>query len=171
MLSSLYITAQKRNDTSLGISLDYGFDAALNNLAYSFIFNFNLFDQLRISPTYTNFLKKENMRMNSLSLNFHYLMKETSLFNELFFKHTKYYPIFGFSIVNTSGLSSKCTVCTDRQIKFRSNSYYNFGFNFGLGGEFKLPDTEKLSINFEFIYSAVENYYRPLIRLGLLYHF
>ena len=170
-------SAQKIKDTSLKFSLDYGFGEFFNNKAYTLTLNYNLFNKLRISPSLSKFIKKENMRMTAFSIDFHHLLqkKNFNLFSESAQNNLFYYPIYGICILKASGQSSRCNPCTIDILQYKSNTYFNFGFDFGLGVEYKIPSTknffDNISISIEILYIAVENYFRPLIRSGILYKF
>jgi hypothetical protein len=166
-----------RNDISLAVSMDYGFGEYFNNRAATLRLNYNLSEHFRVAPSFSKFLNKENMRMSSVSFDFHYLFSDDNFnaFPKLKNQGIYYYPVFGFHIISASGIRGRCTSCSIEQIRYGENSSYNFGFDFGVGVEYELPTLynvfRNMSVNTELLYLTVENYYRPLVRFGLLYYF
>ena len=159
---------QKKNDFSAEISLDYGFGKNFNNRATSISARYNLFDFIRIAPAYSYFLKKDYMKMNAITFNFHYLFsdKNANIIPYLRNQGLYYYPILGFNVVNST---------RSYPVTNNSNYSYSFGFNSGIGVEYELPTLQNvfrnMSVNFEIQYIAVDKMYRPLLHFGLIYYF
>ena len=167
---SIFASSQNKNDMATQLSFDYGFGKTYNNYAAALTLKYNVFDALRLAPSFSVFANKKQMKMRALSLDFHYLFTDL---NANFFKKLKkysltYYPIFGFNIVNATR--------TDHLINKRSNYSYSFGFNAGAGIEMPPPpkirkEFKDFRISLELQYIAVDEIYRPLFRLGLSYYF
>ena len=162
---------------SAGSSLDYGAGEEFNNFAGTIQINYNLAERVRIVPSFSYFLNKEQMKMSAIALNIHYLFPKLAehFFSSLKNQEIYIYPLAGFYISNFSGQNKVCYVCTDEEkepeIKFRTH----FGFNFGIGVEYEIPTLlpllRDMSLNFEFKYQLLDDYRRPLVSLGLLYDF
>ena len=175
--SSFPCFCQREGDISLGLSLDYGFGAEFNNRASTLRFNYNILEKLRVVPSFSYFLNKENIKMRAFSLNFHYL------FPELVSKYIPVakrngillYSIAGFFISGLSGSKDGCSTCASEGFSSASSYFYNFGFDFGIGVEYKLPILlpllRDMSVNFETQYMIVDKYSRPVVSFGLLYGF
>ena len=174
---SLYCFSQREGQIALGVSLDYGIGKDINNNAVALHFNYNLLEKVRVAPSYSFFFKKEEMKMQTFSLDFHYL------FPEILSKHlpeTKnqgicLYPIAGFLISTFSGPGKECSTCSVSNHVDDPNYIYNFGFNFGVGLEYKIPTLlpllKDMLLNLEMKYQIVDSYERPLVAFGLMYNF
>ena len=176
-LFSFSCFCQSEGDISLGINLDYGFGANFNNHAATLRFNYNFLEKVRVAPSFSYFLNKESMDMKAFSLNFHYLFPNLiSKYIPAAKKHSiLFYPIAGFFISSSSKLKKECYACTSDDFDPASNYVYNFGFDFGVGVEYRLPTLlpllRNMSMNFETQYIIVDSYSRPLVSFGLLYNF
>jgi hypothetical protein len=116
------------------------------------------------------------MKSNAFALDFIYLFSDSNNFVSPVIEKQGiyYYPIFGFYVINSSGLKSRCVSCSPNQLPPNMSLNLNFGFNFGFGVEYELPARQNIfrdmSLKFEVMYIAVENNFRPLLRFGLLYY-
>ena len=169
------LVSQNENRVSLGTSLDYGFGKNFNNYAMSSQINYKLFKSIRLAPTFSYFLNKDNKKMSAFALNCHYLFPKfaENIFSVMKNQDVCFYPIAGFYISNFRESRKTCTFCSAdppvRESKLRSN----FGFNFGAGIEYEIPTLlpvlREMNINLEIKYQALDNYSRPLVSFGLLY--
>ncbi len=161
---------------SVGLSLNYAFGKEFNNYASAIHFSYNILDHIRVAPSFSYYLNKDEMEMKLFTLGFHYLFPDmiSNLFPSMKNQGLCLYPIFGFSIVNASGPKSDCYSCSIGS-GYNSSSLNNFGFDFGVGVEYELPTLlpvfREMAVNFEIEYFAVENYSRSSIGFGLLYYF
>lgn len=177
LLISLAGISQNKNDLSMEVASEYGFGKYFNNRAMSMGLNYNLFDRLKIAPAYAFYIEQDNMKMNSLTIDFIYLFTDATnyLFPTLKNKGISYYPIFGICIVNASGVRTYCPSCAANERPYNNDLDSNFGFDFGVGVEYKLPTLQNIyrnmSLTYDMKYIAVENNYRPLLKFGLLYYF
>ena len=168
--------SQKKHNLYSSVSLDYGFGKYFNNRATTISINYIFFDQFGIAPAFSYFIEKDNMKMNAFSLEFIYLFSDVNdfMFPKIKNKGIYYYPIFGFYVVNSSGLKSRCSDCSPKSMPLNNHLILNFGFDFGVGVEYELPTSQNIfrnmSVKFETVYIAVENNYRPLVRFGLIYN-
>ena len=173
---SLSCNAQKAGDMSVCLSTDYGFGKDFNNYASTIHFNYNLFKEIRISPSFSYFLNKENRKMNMFALNFNYMLYDVieNSIPAMRNQEICFYPIMGFCITNVSKLGY-CKNCEDSFSSINSNYVFNFGFNFGAGVDYEIPTMlpvlRDMSANFELQYHALDKFSRPLVSFGLLYHF
>ena len=165
---SFISNCQKKNDLSAEVTADYGFGKQFNNRAISISTRYNLFDYFRIAPSYSYFLKKDRIKMNAITLDFHYLFsdKNSNIIPYLKNQGVYYYPILGFNVINSNNAI---------QIINKSAYSYSFGFNCGIGVEYELPTLQNgfrdMAVNFEVLYVAVDKMYRPLLSFGLVYYF
>jgi ribosomal protein L19 len=161
---------------SVGISLNYGIERTFNNYASTIHFNYNLFDRMRVAPSFSYYLDRDDMKMRLFTLGFHYLFPDmiSNLFPSMRNQGLCFYPVFGFSIVNASDSRRNCVSCSVGS-GYNSSSSNNFGFDLGVGVEYELPTLSPvfrdMAVNFEIEYFAIENYSRPSIGVGLLYYF
>ena len=169
--------SQKEGEVALGLSLNYGFGREFNNCASNIRIDYNFFERFRISPSFSYYFNKNNMKMNDFSINFHYLFPDfLSNSFQIFENHDIcFYPIAGFFISNFLHANKNCTSCFvdeyDPQIKY----LFNFGFDFGAGVEYKLPTLlpllRNMYVNFEMKCQMTDNYSRPTLSFGALYKF
>ena len=174
---SVFCSAQSERDFSLAISLDYGFGRYFNNRAGTLSLNYNLFKQLRLSPSFSCFAERNNLKMSAFTFDFIYLISgnNNNLFPSIKNKGIFYYPIFGFCLVNSSGISTYCPQCASYERPNNKQLILNSGFDFGFGVEYRLPMLQEpcrnMSVKCDAVYIFVEDNYRPLLRFGLLYNF
>ena len=174
---SLSCFSQKEKKVSLGVSLDYGFGKDYNNDALTLLLNYNLLEKFRVSPSFSYFLNKDDMKMKTFSFNFHYLFPKflANTFPAMKNQDMSFYPIVGFLISNFSHVQGECHSCSVNNSTSDVKYLYNFGFNFGVGVEYDLPTLlpllRDMGVNFEMYYQTTDNYSRPLISFGLLYNF
>jgi len=175
VMISQVLYSQKEKDFSIGLSSDLSFGGEFNNFATSIRISYNILDRIRVVPTYSYYLKKENQKMSSLSFDFNYLLPNIS--TKIFPKSNEetiiIYPIAGFFILNYFNPPIVCKACNTEMNNMSSNYESKFGFNFGVGAEYKIPSTTKFlkksSLFFESKYITIENIYRPLFSCGLFY--
>ena len=171
------LASQESGRFSIGTSLDYGAGKDFNNYATTLHINYNLIERIRISPSFSYFLNKDNMKMSAIALNCHYLFPKLaeSIFPVLKNQGICFYPIAGFYISNFRNDKKPCYSCVANENKIGSKLRSNFGFDFGVGIEQEIPTLlpilKDMSLNFEYKYQALDNYRRPLISFGLLYDF
>ena len=169
--------SQKEGEVALGLSSNYGFGSDFNNYASNFRIDYNLFERFRISPSFTYYFKKSNMKMIDFSINFHYLFPEllSNYFMVLKNNDICFYPITGFLISNFTNSKNKCNSCFDEENNKSIKYLFNFGFDIGAGVEYKLPTLlptlRKMYLNFEMKYQLTDNYSRPALAFGALYKF
>ncbi|MDR2915863.1 MAG: porin family protein [Tannerella sp.] len=175
-ISSVFCFSQKEKDLSVGLSLNYGFGKDFDNYASTIHFNYNILDRFRVAPSFSYYFDKDDIKMRLFTLGFHYLFPDiiSNMFPSMKNQGLCFYPVFGFSIVNTSGPKKNCSSCSAGS-RYNSFSSNNFGFDFGVGVEYELPTLlpvfRDMAVNFEIEYFAVENYSRPSVGFGLLYYF
>ena len=176
-LSAQSLFSQKEKRISLGTSLDYGAGKNFNNHGTTLYFNYRLLEKVRISPLFTYFINKDEMKMKSFALNFHYLLPE--LAENLFpvFKNhdVTLYPVAGFLISSIGNNKKDCSTCYVNGPMIRKRSSNNFGFDFGFGVEYKIPTLLpflcNMNLKLELKYQTLDSYSRPLASFGLLYDF
>jgi len=174
---SIYLSSQKEGRLSLGTSLDYGTGRKFNNYATALYFNYNLMERIRISPSYNYFINTDNASLKTFSLNCHYLIPElaSNLFPVLKNHDVSIYPIAGFLISSSGSNKNSCFVCYADGSTVDKKFSSSFGFNFGVGVEYKIPTLlpllRDMNLNFELKYQISDSYSRPLASFGLLYDF
>ena len=171
------ISSQNAGRFSLGSSLDYGVGKKFNNFAGTILINYNLADRVRVSPSFSSFLNKEQMKMSAFALNVHYLFPKLAenYFPILKNQEIYFYPLAGFYISNFNGQNNICNACTDDGTELMPRLRTHFGFNFGIGVEHEIPTLlpllRDMSLNLELKYQLLDDYRRPLVSLGFLYDF
>ena len=176
-LSAQSMFSQEKRKISLGASLDYGAGKNFNNHGTTVFFNYRLLEKVRISPLFTYFFNKDKMKMKTFNLNFHYLLPKlaANLFPVFKNHDVSLYPITGFLISSTGNIKKDCSTCYVNGPKIRKKSSNNFGFDFGVGVEYKIPTLLFLlcdmNLKLELKYQTLDNYSRPLVSFGLLYDF
>ena len=171
------VEPQKAGRFSIGTSLDYGTGKDFNNYATTLQINYNLIERVRIAPSFSYFITKDDMKMSALAFNFHYLFPKLAekIFPILKNQEILFYPIAGFYISNFSGEKKFCQACAADGMGIGSKFKTNFGFDFGVGVEQEIPTLlpilREMSINLEMKYQLLDNYRRPLFSFGVLYDF
>ena len=169
--------SQKEGEVALGLSLNYGFGREFNNYASNIRIDYNLFERFRISPSFSYYFNKNNMSMNDISINFHYLFPDllSNYFQVLKNHDICFYPIVGFLISNFSHSNKNCASCFVDEHEPKIKYLFNFGFDFGAGVEYKLPTSllllRNMYVNYEVQYQMTDNYSRPALSFGALYKF
>ena len=172
---SQVIYSQKEKDFSVGLGSDLSFGGGYNNFGSSIRISYNILDRIRVIPTYSYYIKKERQKMYSISFDFNYIFPNisTKIFPKLKEEIFIIYPIASFFILNYSNPPIICKSCSIEMNNPGSSYDSKFGFNFGVGAEYKIPSKAKFlkksSLFFETKYITVENFYRPLISSGLSY--
>jgi hypothetical protein len=174
---SFFCFAQNEKTVSVGMSTDYGFGKRFNNYASAVRLNYFLFEEFRISPSFSCYFSKDDVRMNVFSFNFQYLFPH--LISRIFPAMSNYdlcfYPVAGFCIAGIDRPKRVCADCSATAISSGSSYAYNFGFDFGAGIDYDLPTLlpvlRNMTANFEIQYQALENYSRPQLLLGIMYNF
>ena len=169
--------SQKAGDFSIGVSCDYGF-GVINNYASTLRANYNLLDKLRISPSYSYYIVRDDTKMQSFSLNLHYICTEM-LYNVLpIIKESdiNIYPVAGIVVSNRSHPKNRCNSCSVSAGPIGGYSYaLNFGLDIGAGVEYKLPTLQPIlrdaSLCFEVQYHILDGYERTLFAFGINYKF
>ena len=169
------IVAQKEKDFKVGIGSDLALGGNYNNHAASIKISYNILDRIRIVPAYAIYLNEGKKKMNTISFDVNYLIPNFSKkifpksIEEIFF----IYPVAGFFILNNSNSTRICIDCISEHNLNSANYESNFGFDFGIGSEYKLPSSSKFlkrsSLFFEVKYIAIERFNRILFTSGLLY--
>ena len=149
-LSTVFLFAQEKGDMGVGVNLSYGTKSGFSNFGIGAKFQYNIIDNLRIEPSATYFLKKDNVSMYDINANVHYLFGISDSF--------RLYPLAGVCLLGTSG-----------DWGGESASASVFGFNLGGGAEYML--TETFSLNFEIKYQIVSDWNRPVFSIGAAYKF
>lgn len=149
-LSTVFLFAQEKGDMGVGVNLSYGTKSGFSNFGIGAKFQYNIIDNLRIEPSATYFLKKDNVSMYDINANVHYLFGISGSF--------RLYPLAGVCLLGTSV-----------DWGGESASASDFGFNLGGGAEYML--TETFSLNFEIKYQIVSDWNRPVFSIGAAYKF
>ena len=178
LLYSAACFSQKEKKISLGLSLDYGVGENHNNYASALRLNYNIFEKLRMSPSFVYYYTKNHMKMSSVSFNVHYLFYPEQFAETLSgFKNQGicFYPIAGFIISNFSDNVAGCSSCSSENSNLKPRFLFNFGFNFGAGVDYELPTLlpilKDMIVNFAVEYQILDNYRRPVMSCGLFYCF
>lgn len=159
------------------MSTDYGFGESFNNYASTIRLNYFLFEEFRISPSFSYYFSKNNMKMNVFSFNFHYVFSSLipHYFPVMKNQGLYFYPVAGFCIANIDRPKSVCSGCSTNAIPSGANYVYNFGFDFGAGVDYDLPTLlpvlRDMNVNFEIQYQALEEFSRPQLLFGIMYNF
>ena len=139
-----------KGDMAAGVNVAYGTKDGFSNFGLGAKFQYNFTDALRIEPSATYFLKKDNVSMWDVNVNLHYLFNVAEKF--------QLYPLAGASLVG---------VKADYGLGSASDS--KFGFNVGAGAQYWL--TETFGLNFDFKYQIVSDMDRPVFSLGGVFKF
>ena len=172
---SQFMYSQKEKDFSIGLGSDLSFGGGYNNFATSIKVTYNILDKIRIVPAYSYYIKKEMQNMYTISFDFNYLPQNisTKIFPKLKEGILVIYPIAGFFIINYSKKWNVCNTCSIEMNNPGSSYDSKFGFDFGVGAEYKIPSKviflKKSRVFFETKYITIEKFYRPLISCGLFY--
>jgi hypothetical protein len=176
LVCSFYCAAQKEGDLSIGLSLDYGLGKDLNNYASTFHFYYSPSNNIRLSPSFSYYFEKDDIRMTIFNLNFHYLFPNLAarIFPAMKNQGIYLYPLAGFCVANVSKLEVICRSCSETFVS-RSKYIPHFGFDFGVGADYELskvlPEFENMNANFEFGYQTLDHFERPVFVFGLSYKF
>ena len=174
---SFFSIAQKEKKISVGVSTDYGFGKDYNNYASTVKLNYHLFEEFRISPSFSYYFNMNNTKMNIFSFNFHYLFPNliSQIFPGMENQGLCFYPLAGFCVANISKPRKGCSDCSSYSGTSDANYMYHFGFDFGAGIDYDLPTLlpvlRDMSANFEIQYQAAEKYVRPQLLFGIMYNF
>ena len=169
--------SQKEKDFSVGLGSDLSFGGGYNNFGSSIRISYNILDRIRVVPTYSYYIKKERQKMYSISFDFNYIFPNisTKIFPKLKEEIFIIYPIASFFILNYSNPPIICKSCSIEMNNPGSSYDSKFGFNFGVGAEYKIPTLlpvwRDMSVNFEMKYQTLDGYSRPLVSFGLITDF
>ena len=139
-----------KGDMAAGVNVAYGTKDGFSNFGLGAKFQYNFTDAIRIEPSATYFLKKDNVSMWDVNVNLHYLFNVA--------EKIQLYPLAGASLVG---------VKADYGLGSASDS--KFGFNVGAGAQYWL--TETFGLNFDFKYQIVSDMDRPVFSLGGVFKF
>ena len=177
-LFAFYLSSQSNEGRiSLGTSLDLGAGKEFNNYATTWHLNYNLLEKFRISPSLSYFFNKDNMKMRTFALNCHYLFPELAgkLFPEFRNQGICFYSVAGILVSNFNNTREVCSDCSVDFLPVENKSNNMFGFDFGVGAEYKIPTLlpvwRDMSVNFEMKYQILDVYNRPLMSFGIIYDF
>lgn len=146
------VFAQK-NEKSIGLSLGYGTE--IESLGIGAKFNYGLTDQIRLSPSFNYFFKKDNVSGWEINADAHYLFNVAPKFNV--------YPLLGLTLTNWK-LDMGKVFGNDL-----STSKTRFGLNIGAGVSYKIA--YDLSVGAEFKYSAVSDLDQAVFNVNIMYAF
>ncbi len=156
---SAYAQCEK-GDMAAGVNVAYGTKDGFSNFGLGAKFQYNLTDAIRIEPSATYFLKKDNISMWDVNVNLHYLFNVAEKFT--------LYPLAGVSLVGVKA-SYDGFEYGGYEIEGGSASDSKFGFNVGAGAQYWL--TETFGLNFDFKYQIVSEMDRPVFSLGGVFKF
>ena len=169
--------SREENKISIGVSSEYSFKNDYNNYASTIHLNYNIYGNVRMAPSFSYYLDKDNMKMRAFSFNFHYLMPQliTKISSAMKNQGICLYPLAGFYISSSSGSKKGCSSCITTYSASDSNFTHNFGFDFGAGAEYELPTLlpllRDMYMVFEMKYFIVDRYSRSSVTCGLSYKF
>ena len=174
-----FCNSQKTKDFSIGIGSDISTENDYNNLAASIRMSYFILDRVRVVPSFSIFLNKEKERMNTFSLDINYLIQNeiVSRINPIVEKDRFFiYPIAGFYLIRYDNGIIKCRECSSEQFLITKSFQSFFGFDFGLGAEFKFAAKtskffKKTSLFWELKYIDIGKLSRPIFSSGLFYNF
>lgn len=141
------LMAQEKGEIAVGGNLVLGSGDSYTNYGIGAKFQYNVINRLRLEPSFTYFLKKDNLSMWDLSVNAHYLFPVA--------EKIAVYPLAGLSIL---GLNPEY-----------GDSDTEIGLNLGGGADYQL--TDKLFLNLELKYKIHDNWDRFLVSVGVGYKF
>jgi hypothetical protein len=175
IVSTYFCYSQKERVLSAGVSAGYGFGKEINNFATTIKLNYYPFQDIRVAPSFSFYLNKNNTSINIFSFNFNYLFPDliSGFFPVMQNKNMTLYPVVGFCIANI-GSKRGCLTCSESS-SFTSFYSYRFGFDFGVGIDYDLsvlfPIFRDMDANFEMQYQLLESYVRIQLMVGLVYNF
>jgi hypothetical protein len=167
---SFFCFAKNGRTLSIGMSNEYGFGKDFNNYASTVKLNYYLLHKFRISPSFSYFFIKDNMRMSIFSFKIHYMFPNLvpRIFSVMKNYGAYFYPVAGFCIANIDQ-PNRYTAASG------ANYVYNFGFDFEIGIDYDLltllPVLQDMTANFEIQYQAVKTFSRPQLLFGIMYNF
>lgn len=164
MVAVLCITvasAQEKGETAVGAQVVYGSGDGLSNIGIGAKFQWNVINRLRLEPSFTYFLKKDNINMWNAGVNVHYLLPVADAIT--------LYPVAGAGIWGIKVSVPEMDLGEYGNYGGGSASNSEFGFNIGAGADFNL--SEKFVINAELKYKVGGDWSRLLISAGVAYKF
>lgn len=146
-----------RGDQSLGFTVGYGFDS--ENATLGIDYRYNITDAVRLSPSFTYFVKADGLSACAIDLNAHYVIPLSSVFGfyPLAGMDLAFWKLHGVGSVNDFGRYDSSTTKT------------RFGMNIGLGAE--VYATRELSLGLEVKYNIVKDIDQALLDLRVGYNF
>ena len=146
-----------RGDQSVGFNVGYGFDS--ENATLGIDYRYNITDAVRLSPSFTYFVKVDGLSACAIDVNAHYVVPLSDVFG--------FYPLAGVDLafwkfhgvgeLNDFGRYDSSTTMT------------RFGVNLGLGAE--VYATRELTIGLEVKYNIVKDFDQALLGIRVGYNF
>jgi len=163
MLYVVNVQAQEKGDMAAGADLVYGTGDSFSNYGIGAKFRWSYSDQIRLEPSFTYYMEKDNISMWDLSVNAHYLLPVNKLF---------VYPLAGIGVLGTEATVEIPNMSYGGIIvPGSSNNTSSSDFAFNLGGGIEYPINENLSANFELKYKIAPDWNRTLLSAGIAYKF
>lgn len=155
------VQAQNKGDMAAGVHFAFGTGDGFTNMGMGAKFQYNVIDKLRLEPSFTYFLKKDNLSMWDISANVHYQFVLSDVVN--------LYPLAGLSVMGVKVSVPSVDLGEYGSYEGGSASDTEFGFNIGGGADFKVSD--KITVNAELKYKIGGNWNRFIIGAGVAYRF
>jgi len=144
----------QRGQSSMGVNLGYGFDS--ENVMIGIDYRYSITNAIRINPSVTHYIKKDNLSAWAIDLNAHYLVPLSEMFG--------FYPLAGVDLSFWDQRLPKEPRADDV-----SKSTTRFGANVGLGGELYL--TERVTLGVEIKYNIISKMDQAILALRAGYTF
>ncbi len=142
LLGFNFYAFSQQGETSLGGSIGFGTGDYNKTLGITFNYNYNLTNELQLSPSFTYFFAGDGNSRFQVDADFHYLIPIS--------ERTTFFPIVGldYSMVD---------------------DYRRLGMNVGLGVSQSL--TERIDITFKARYTLMKNIDQLYLGVGTAYNF
>ncbi len=144
-----------------GAQIAFGSGDSFSNTGIGVKFQYNVMDQLRAEPSFTYYLKKDNVGMWDFSLNAHYLFPVMDGLN--------LYPLAGLSMFGVSVSIPEIDLGPLGTIGGGSESSSEIGLNIGGGADYAL--TENIAVGGEIRMKMGGDWSRTIIAIGAIYKF
>ena len=162
-LVSMSVTAeaQDKGDIAAGVNAVLGSGDSYTNFGIGAKLQYNIVKPVRLEGAFNYFLEKDLVSMWDLGLNVHYLIPVG--------EKLVFYPLAGAGVLGSKVNIPSIDLGEYGSVGGGSASDSQFGFNVGVGIDFKL--TEKLFLNLEAKYKISDVWNRLLVSAGIGFRF
>lgn len=159
LFAATRMNAQEKGDMAAGAYIAIGAGDSFTNYGLGAKFQWNVIDHLRLEPSMTYFVKKDDLSMWNLDANVHYQFVLDDIFT--------LYPLAGMGLVGVRYNEKPHDTLPEEHFAFSDSE---FVFNIGGGADFDI--TEKIMLNLEAKYKVgTDDFNRFIFSMGVAYKF